>query len=160
MEFEVQEQRFPYMKICMVTTFWKYNLLKFWKTLLQFRTNYSLLHRFKMNDSMSHKFQLEINVMYGFLWKGTTPNNLDAFMCGKINTECCGEVWNWITAQDFMQLNITRCQSTQICVTCVNSGIEIPLSLQCKILKYKIRWQLSMEVQDFFSLCKIYHHMC
>ena len=26
-----------------------------------------------------------------------------------------------------------------------------------KILKYKILWQLSMEVQDFFSLCKIYH---
>ena len=42
-------------------------------------------------------------------------------------------------------------------VTCVNSGIEFPLSLQCKILKYKILWQLSMEVQDLFSLCKIYH---
>ena len=41
--------------------------------------------------------------------------------------------------------------------TCVNSGIEISLSLQCKILQYKIFQQLSMEVQDFFSLCKIYH---
>ena len=41
--------------------------------------------------------------------------------------------------------------------TCVNSSIEIPLSLQCKILQYKIIWQLPMEVQDFFYLCKIYH---
>ena len=41
--------------------------------------------------------------------------------------------------------------------TCVNSSIEIPLSLKCKILQYKIIWQLPMEVQDFFYLCKIYH---
>ena len=41
--------------------------------------------------------------------------------------------------------------------TYVNSGIEILLSLQCKILQYKIIWQLPMEVQDFFYLCKIYH---
>ena len=42
-------------------------------------------------------------------------------------------------------------------ITCVNSGIEIPLSQHCKILQYKIIWQLPMEVQDFFYLCKIYH---
>ena len=45
----------------------------------------------------------------------------------------------------------------QVFGTRVNSGIEIPLSLQCKILLYKILWQLPIEVQDFFSLCKIPH---
>ena len=39
---------------------------------------------------------------------------------------------------------------------CVNSGIEIPLGVQCKILQHKILWQFPMEVQDFFSLCKIH----
>ena len=41
--------------------------------------------------------------------------------------------------------------------TCVSSGIEIPLDLQCKILLYKILWQLPMEMKDLFSLCKIHH---
>ena len=49
-------------------------------------------------------------------------------------------------------LGIANCQCT-----CVNSGIEILLSLQCKILRYKILWQLPMEEQDFFSLCRIHH---
>ena len=65
---------------------------------------------------------------------------------------------SWSAEKFFALCNLNICLSEEfIHGTCVNSGIEIPLSLQCKILKYKILGQLSMEVQDFFSLCKIYH---
>ena len=39
--------------------------------------------------------------------------------------------------------------------TYVNSVIEIPLSLQCKIVQYKFLWQYPMKFQDFFSLCQV-----
>ena len=41
-------------------------------------------------------------------------------------------------------------------LTCVNSGTEIPHSLQCKIFQYTFCWQYHMKVHDFFSLCKIH----
>ena len=39
--------------------------------------------------------------------------------------------------------------------TCVSSVIEIPLSLQCKIVQYKFLWQYHVKFQDLFSLCQV-----
>ena len=41
-------------------------------------------------------------------------------------------------------------------ITCVNSVIEIPLSLQCKIVQYKFLWQYPMKFQDFLSMCQVH----
>ena len=62
-----------------------------------------------------------------------------------------------LTCSTFCPTEELHLGTYQCVVTCVNSGIEIPLSLQFKILKYKILWQLLMDVQDFFSLCKIFY---
>ena len=45
--------------------------------------------------------------------------------------------------------------SSSIFCTCVNSVIEIPLSLQCKTVQYKFLWQYLMKFQEFFSLCQV-----
>ena len=68
---------------------------------------------------------------------------------------CSAIMMTWVIT---WQLFIHSCATFAIwTVTCDNSGIEIPMSLQCKILQYKILWQLPMEVKDIFSLCKMYH---
>ena len=69
----------------------------------------------------------------------------------------------WFFPHTFLWLNPMQAWSKEsqeykidfTATTCVNSVIEIPLSLQCKIVQYKFLWQYPMKFQDFFSLCQV-----
>ena len=65
----------------------------------------------------------------------------------------------WLTQRvtyAHLKLNTKIKKQYNLFITCVNSVIEIPLSIQCKIPQYKFLWQYPIKVKDLFSLGKIH----
>ena len=59
------------------------------------------------------------------------------------------------TLSKFISAPPCKCiQTVCACLTCVTSGIEIPLDLQCKILLYKILWQFQWKWKVSFPCAR------
>ena len=74
----------------------------------------------------------------------------------QVTKTCNSSTWKYTHDEILPPLLVRSGQlkkpSLTLSLTCVNSGIDIPLSLQCKILQYKNLWHLPIEKQDFFPL--------